>query len=95
MEQMYQPERWHEVFVVLGTSGAAVAGLLLVAASVRADQIMTVPYWRMRARSSTAGMLGVMIGSILVLAPQEPEILGIELIVFNLLLACFLLRHSS
>ncbi len=87
---MYQPEHWHEAFAVLGTGSAAIAGVIIVAASVRADQIMGVPYWRLRARNSTLGMLAITIGSILVLVPQDASILGIELIVINLINACLL-----
>lgn len=90
MESMYQPEHWHEAFVVLGTGSAAIAGLIIVAASVRADQIMTSPHWRLRARNSTLGMMTITIGSILVLVPQDSIILGVELIVFNLINACLL-----
>ena len=78
MEHAYSPERWHEAFLVLGTSSAVIAGLIIVAASVRADLIMGVPYWRMRARSSTVGMMCVMIGSTLVLVPQSRELLGVQ-----------------
>ncbi len=90
MESMYQPKHWHEAFVVLGTGSAAIAGLIIVAASVRADQIMTSPHWRLRARNSTLGMLTITIGSILVLVPQDAIVLGVELIVFNLINACLL-----
>jgi hypothetical protein len=41
---MYQPEHWHEAFAVLGTGSAAIAGLIIVAAAVGAEKIMTTPY---------------------------------------------------
>lgn len=88
---MYQPELWHEAFVVLGTGSAAIAGLIIVAASVRAEQIMTSQQWRLRARNSTLGMMTIMIGSILVLLPQSSIVLGVELIVVILVDACLLL----
>jgi len=81
---MYQPELWHEVYVVLGGGAAALAGLVIVAASVRADLIMSKPHLRMRARNNTLSMISIVGGSILVLLPQEATLLGIELIVFNL-----------
>ena len=88
MQSMYQPNLWHEAFVVLGTGGAALAGLVIVAASVRANQLMTKPYLRMRARNNTLSMITITGGSILVLLPQDATALGIELIVFNLVCAC-------
>lgn len=90
LERMYQPELWHEAFVAVGTSSGAIAGLVLVAASVRANEVMTSPYWRLRARNSTLGTLAITIGSILILVPQDAMALGIELIVFNLIAAAML-----
>jgi len=90
LENMYHAEHWHEAFIVLGTASAAISGLLIVATSVRAEQLMATPYWRLRARNSTLGMMAITIGSILVLLPQDVNVLGIELIVGNLLAACVL-----
>ena len=90
LEYMYQPERWHEAFSILGTSSAAIAGLIIVAASVRADQLMATPHWRMRALNSTLGMIAITIGAILVVLPQDSTVLGIELIAINLINACLL-----
>jgi hypothetical protein len=87
---MYQAELWHEAYVVLGGGAAALAGLIIVAVSVRADQIMAMPHWRLRARNNTMSMISIMVASILVLLPQEPRVLGIELIVLNLSCAILL-----
>ena len=84
MEKMYEPHLWHEVYVVLGGGAAALAGLVIVAASVRADLIMSMPHLRMRARNNTLSMISIVGGSVLVLMPQTATVLGIELIVFNI-----------
>ena len=81
---MYQPEFWHEAYVVIGTGAAALAGLVIVAASVRADLLMSKPHLRMRARNNTLSMISIVGGSVLVLLPQDAVALGVELIVFNL-----------
>ncbi len=81
---MYQPELWHEVYVMLGGGAAALAGLVIVAASVRADLIMSKPHLRMRARNNTLSIISIVGGSVLTLLPQDAGLLGIELIVFNL-----------
>jgi hypothetical protein len=90
LEKMYQPELWHEVFAVLGSASAALAGLLIVGASVRADEVMGTPYWRLRARNSTLGLIVITLGAVLVLVPQDTSALGIELTLLNIVAACLL-----
>jgi hypothetical protein len=90
LEKMYQPEHWHEAFTVLGTSSAAIAGLLIVAASVRANEVMAAPYWRLRARNSTLGLIAITFGTVLVLVPQATWALGVELTLLNALAGCLL-----
>ena len=87
---IYQPEQWREAYVVLGGAAAALAGLIMVAASVRADQIMGMPHWRLRARNSTLSMISLTVASVLVLSPQGQFALGVELIVLNLVCATLL-----
>jgi hypothetical protein len=84
LEKAYLPEFWHEAYVVLGTGAAALAGLVIVAASVRADHVMGARHLRVRARNNTLSMISLLGGSILVLLPQDPTWLGVELIVFHL-----------
>ena len=90
MQNAYQPEFWHEAYIVLGGATAALAGLIMVAASVRADQIMGTPQWRLRAQNSTLAMISVTVASILVLLPQDRFALGAELIVLNVACAALL-----
>lgn len=90
---MYQPKEWHDVFIVLGSAGAVLAGLLMVATAIRADQIMSSVHWRLRARNSTLSQITITIGSNFVLLPQDATLLGVELIVFNLTCACLLPGH--
>jgi|ERR1035438_1774092 hypothetical protein len=87
---MYHPKDWHEAYAILASGGAVLAGLIIVATAVRADQILSSLHWRLRARNSTLSMITIMIGSNLVLLPQDITLLGVELIVFNLTWACFL-----
>ena len=90
MDNTYQPELWQQAYMVLGGATAALAGLIMVAASVRADQIMGTPHWRLRAQNSTLAMISITVASILVLLPQERFELGAELIVLNLACAALL-----
>ena len=82
------PKDWHEAYAILASSGAVIAGLIIVATAVRADQILSSLHWRLRARNSTLSMITIMIGSNLVLLPQDVTLLGVQLIVFNLACAC-------
>jgi hypothetical protein len=90
LQSTYQPELWQQAYIVLGGATAALAGLIMVAASVRADQIMGAPHWRLRAQNSTLAMISITVASILVLLPQERFALGAELIVLNLACAVWL-----
>lgn len=81
---MYHPHQWREAYTVLGGGAAALAGLIIVAASVRADQIMAVPHWRLLARNTTLSMIAIMVSSILILLPQDPAVLGLEIVAVNL-----------
>ena len=90
---MYQPKDWHEAYAILASGGAVIAGLLIVATAVRANQIVSSRHWRLRARNSTLSMITIMIGANLVLLPQDVILLGVELVVFNLACACLLPGH--
>jgi len=90
LRSSYQPELWQQAYIVLGGATAALAGLIMVAASVRADQIMGMPHWRLRAHNSTLAMISITVASILVLLPQDRLTLGAELIVLNLACAVLL-----
>src|SRR5262245_31808756 len=89
MTNAYNPEAWHEVYMMLGGALAALAGLLFVAISVRIDVIGKAPHWRVRAFGITFALIGLLIISTLVMLPQERVMLGIELIIANLFLLFF------
>ena len=81
----YAPERWHDLFVMLGGASAALAGLVFVGLSIHARAVAVDPLYRRRARNLTAGILYLTVASILVLMPgQSVRALGVELIVGGL-----------
>ena len=83
----YQPERWHDLFVMLGGASAALAGLVFVGLSMHARAVAVDRVYRLRARNLTAGILYLTIASVLVLMPgQSDRALGVELIVGGLLI---------
>lgn len=82
----YNPEAWHELFVMLGGSIAALTGLLFVAISIRIDHIRKAPHWRIRAFGNTFALTGLLIEASFVLMPQGRVLLGMEILIANLVL---------
>ena len=78
----YDPARWHDFFVMLGSASAALAGLVFVGLTIHARAVAADPLHRVRARNLTAGIVYVTIASALVLTPgQGNTALGIELVI--------------
>ena len=83
----YEPERWHDLYVMLGGASAALAGLVFVGLSIHARAVAVDRLYRLRARNLTAGILYLTIASVFVLMPgQGLTALGIELIVGGLVI---------
>ncbi len=89
MANVYQPEAWRDLFVMLGTAAATLVGLLFVVMSLyfnairaRADDDVAATVHA--ARNNTYHLLTVIVTAAAVLAPQPPAILGAELIAFHL-----------
>jgi hypothetical protein len=88
---------------MLGGASAALAGLIIVAVSVRADQLTGAPHLWMRGRNNTMSMISLTVASLLLLFPQPPALAGAEMVVLNLLSAAMLpgpvvyyhLRHRT
>jgi hypothetical protein len=85
MENDYQPELWRDMFVVLGSSAAALIGLLFIATSLHLNEIVNNPISHRRALNNTCYLLILLIEALLLLIPQPMPILGAELICINLL----------
>jgi hypothetical protein len=84
MESGYQPELWRDTFVVLGSSAAALIGLLFIATSLHLNEIVNNPIAHRRAFNNTCFLLIILIEALLLLIPQPMHILGAELIFVNL-----------
>ena len=81
----FEPERWHDLFVMLGGASAALAGLVFVGLSIHARAVAIDPLHRVRARNLTAGIVYVTVVAALVLTPgQGLTALGTELVVGGL-----------
>src|SRR2546430_14325770 len=86
MDSAYQPEAWKDFYVMMGGSIAALTGLLFVATSLHVAEIGKTPHFRVRAFGNTFELVGQLINSALVLAPQPVIWLGIELALLNIFL---------
>lgn len=77
----YDPERWHDVFVMLGGAAAALTGLVFVALSLHLRDIGTNRFQKLRGHYLTFGLIYLTVISTLVLIPgQGDHTLGIELL---------------
>ncbi len=90
LQSAYRPELWREAFVMLGGASAALAGLIIVAVSVRADQLTGAPHLWMRGRNNTMSMISLTVASLLLLFPQPPTLAGAEMVALTLLSAAML-----
>jgi hypothetical protein len=79
MEIAYRLESWQNVYIMLGTSAAAIAGLLFVAISLQANSIVKDPVLRVRASANTIMTVMLVINATIILVPQGIVAIGIEL----------------
>jgi hypothetical protein len=70
MENAYQPELWQNVYVALGSSSAALIGLLFIATSRHLDEIINNLGLRRRAFNNTRYLLMIFVEALLILIPQ-------------------------
>ena len=94
MEHAFQPELWRDLYVMLGTSAAALIGLLFIVSSLHLDEIVNNPAFRLRARNNTLHLVVIFVESMLILTPQPMPILGAELFAINLFCLQFPLRFA-
>jgi hypothetical protein len=80
----YQPDLWRDLYVMLGTSSAALIGLLFVVTSLHLEEIVSNRIYRVRARNNALHLLVMLIQAAAILTPQSPVALGIELVALNL-----------
>ena len=78
------PASWNELYLMLGTSSAALIGLLFVATSLHLAEIANEEIYRLRAQYTTLILLSTLVQSTAVLMPQSMRILGLELLAINL-----------
>jgi len=84
MEHLGKVGSWGELYVMLGTSSAALIGLLFVASSLHLKTMVDHPVLRTRSRNLTLHLTVMLVQATAVLMPQPLRFLGIEVIIVNL-----------
>jgi hypothetical protein len=77
-------DAWQNLYVMMGTSSAALIGLLFVATSLHLGDIVSNPAFRVRSYNQTLYLLTLLVEAVLILVPQPVPFLGAELMVLNL-----------
>jgi hypothetical protein len=82
----YQPELWHDFFVMVGGGAAALAGLVFVAMSMNLDVIARDATHRYRAIGTLTGFTAVFVTCALVLmGGQNYQAAGIEWLIVSVI----------
>lgn len=79
------PDGWHDLYVMLGSSSAALLGLMFVATSLHLEDVVRNPVFGRRARNMTLHLLALLVEAAAILTPQPTTMVGAEVIVINLL----------
>ena len=77
-------DAWHDLYVMLGTSSAALIGLLFIATSIHLGEVVSNPGFRVRSYNQTLYLLTLLVEAIFILVPQPVSLLGAELMALNL-----------
>lgn len=93
MEHLGEVGSWGELYVMLGTSSAALIGLLFVATSLHVEEIVNNAIYRTLARSSSIYLLVTLAQAACILTPQPVRALGFEVLVLNLAALCVVGRN--
>lgn len=84
MQSAHLPEAWRDLYLMLGTSSAALIGLLFVAASLHLAEIANEEMYRLRAQYTMLILFSTLVMATAILTPQPLQILGGELLIVNL-----------
>ena len=85
LDTAYLPEAWHDFYVMVGSAAAVLTGLIFVAVSLHLRAVLRDPWHRGRAGSSLLALMSVLLISGAVLIPrQEPQALGLEVLLVAL-----------
>ena len=84
MEAAHRLEGWSELYVMLGTSSAALIGLLFVATSLHLKEVVNDDVYRLRAQYTTLILVDTLLQATVILTPLPLLFVGAGLAVANL-----------
>jgi hypothetical protein len=84
MSGAHLSEAWRDLYLMLGTSSAALIGLLFVASTLHVREIVSVEMFKVRVQNTMLVMVGTLIQATAILTPQPLQFLGAELLLLNL-----------
>jgi hypothetical protein len=84
MDSAHLPDAWRDLYLMLGTSSAALIGLLFVASTLHVREIVSVEMFKVRVQNTMLVMVGTLIQATAILTPQPMRLLGAELLILNL-----------
>jgi len=88
----YEPAAWHDLFVTVGGSAAALSGLILVAVSINLREIIARVHLPVRAGETLSILVALLLPSLFLLAPgQGRTVLGTEILALGTVMAGVLL----
>jgi len=88
----YDPELWHELFVMVGGATAALAGLIFVAVSLNHEDILKIPALPALAARTLSILIALVLFSMVGLVPGQPRVVfGLEVLVIGVGLAAIVL----
>ena len=83
MIDAYNPEAWHDFFLASAGAAAALTGLLFIGLSLHVRYIASSSTHRNMARGSLIGLVLVLVASLIVLIPESPTWMGLQLAGLN------------
>jgi len=90
----FDAERWHDFYVMTGGAAAALTGLLFVAMSLHAREIMTNSFFSNRAVGTLMSLVSQLLIAGAVLIPGQPLVLvGAEVELMALFFLGFIVRQ--
>ena len=94
METAHHLESWRDLYVMLGTSSAALLGLLFVATSLHLQEIIENPAFQRRARSNIQSLIFLLVEAAVILVPQAMTTLAAALFITTLVMLWFPVRNA-
>ena len=91
----YDPREWHDFYVMTGGAAAALAGLLFVAMSLHAREIMASRFFRNRAIGTLMSLASQLLIAASLLIPGQPLwVLGAEVEALALFSLAFIVHQA-